>query len=154
MKGEEGFDASFMAKIYPSLSRNLVKKFLLVVVEVSIVELPALFVTFGAENFVKGPAILLTEVVQNIEWTSNIDRDNAWKLGRIDEFGTLSGADEREHEEVRPETIYGFTEHFKRFATYSYPVPPAAELLWNRRRRIESEGERSATSCWENASTN
>ena len=34
--------------------------------EVSIVELLALFVTFGAENFVKGPAVLLAEGVQNL----------------------------------------------------------------------------------------
>ena len=80
MRGEEGFDrtdsmleglgvgwtASFLAKIYPSLSRYLIKEFLQAVVEVLIVELLALFVTFGAENFVKGPAVLLTEGVQNL----------------------------------------------------------------------------------------
>ena len=80
LKGEEGFDrtdsmleglgagwiASFLAKIYPKLSRYLIKEFLQVVVEVSIVELLALFVTFGAENFVKGPVVLLTEGVQNL----------------------------------------------------------------------------------------
>ena len=46
--------ASFLAKVYPKLSRYLIKEFLQAVVEVSIVELLALFVTFGAENFVKG----------------------------------------------------------------------------------------------------
>ena len=80
VKGEEGFDrtdsmleglgvawtASFLAKIYPSHSPYLIKEFLQVVVEVSIVELLALFVTFGAENFVKGPVILLTEGVQSL----------------------------------------------------------------------------------------
>ena len=40
------------------------KKFLQAVVEVSIFELLALFVTFGAENFVKGPVTLLMEGVQ------------------------------------------------------------------------------------------
>ena len=78
VRGEEGFDrtdsmleglgagwtASFLAKIYPTLFRYLIKEFLQAVVEVSIVELIALFVTFGAENFVKGPAVLLTEGVQ------------------------------------------------------------------------------------------
>ena len=34
--------------------------------EVSIVELLALFVTFGAESFVKGPLMLLTEGIQNL----------------------------------------------------------------------------------------
>ena len=61
-----GWTASFLAKIYPSLSRYLIKDFLQAVVEVSIVELLALFVTFGAENFVRGPAILLTEGVQSL----------------------------------------------------------------------------------------
>ena len=55
--------ASFLAKVYPSLPRYLIKEFLQTVVEVSIVELLALFVTLGAENFVRGPAILLTEGV-------------------------------------------------------------------------------------------
>ena len=80
VKGEKGFErtdsmleglgagwtASFLAKVYPKLSRYLIKEFLQAVVEVSIVELQALFVTFGAENFVKGPVVLLTEGVQNL----------------------------------------------------------------------------------------
>ena len=61
-----GWTASFLAKTYPSLSRYVIKELLQAVVEVSIVELIALFVTFGAENFVRGPAILLTEGVQNL----------------------------------------------------------------------------------------
>ena len=80
MKGEECFDrtdsmleglgagwaASFLAKIYPSLSLYLIKEILQLIVDKSIVELLALFVMFGADNFVKGPAILLTEGVQNM----------------------------------------------------------------------------------------
>ena len=42
------------------------KEFLQAVVEVSIVELLALFVTFRAESFVKGPAVLLNKGVQNL----------------------------------------------------------------------------------------
>ena len=75
VKGKEGFDrtnsmleglgagwtAFFLAKICPSLSRYLIKEFLQATVEVSIVELLPLFVTFGAENFVRGPVILLAE---------------------------------------------------------------------------------------------
>ena len=34
--------------------------------EGSIVQIPALFVTFGAKNFVKGPIALLTEGIQNL----------------------------------------------------------------------------------------
>ena len=80
VKGEEGFErtdsmleglgagwtASFSAEVYPKLSRYLIKEFLQAVVEVSIVELLALFVTFGAESFMKGPVILLTEGIQNL----------------------------------------------------------------------------------------
>ena len=80
VKGEEGFErtdsmlerlgagwtASFLAKFYPKLSRYLIKEFLQAVVEVAIVELLALFVTCGAESFVKGPMILLTEGIQNL----------------------------------------------------------------------------------------
>ena len=80
VKGHEGFErtdsmleglgagwtASFLAKVYPKVSHYLIKEFLQAVVEVSIVELLALFVTFGAESFVKGPAMLLTEGIQNL----------------------------------------------------------------------------------------
>ena len=80
MKGEEGFEgtdsmleglgagwtALFLAKVYPNLSRHLIKEFLQAVVEVSIVELLGLFVAFGAESFVKGPVMLLTEGIQNL----------------------------------------------------------------------------------------
>ena len=80
MKGEEGFErtdsmlegleagwtASFLAKVYPKLSRYLINEFFQAVVKVSVVELLALFVTFGAESFVKRPAILITEGVQNL----------------------------------------------------------------------------------------
>ena len=45
-----GWTASFFAKVYPKLSRYLRKEFLQAVVEISIVEILALFVTFGAEN--------------------------------------------------------------------------------------------------------
>ena len=61
-----GWTASFSAKVYTKVSQNLIKEFLQAVVEVSIVELLALFVTFGAESFVKGQAVMLTEGVQNL----------------------------------------------------------------------------------------
>ena len=80
VKGEEGFErtdsileglgagwtASFLAKVYRKLSRYLIKEFLQAVVEVSIVKLLALFVMFGAESFVKGLVMLLTEGILNL----------------------------------------------------------------------------------------
>ena len=67
VRGEEGFDRSdsmleglgagwttpFPAKVYPALSRYLIREFLKAVTELSIVVILALFVTFGAKNFVK-----------------------------------------------------------------------------------------------------
>ena len=61
-----GWTASFLAKVYPKVSHYLIKEFLQAVVEVSIVELIALFVTFGAQSFVKGPVMLLTEGIQSL----------------------------------------------------------------------------------------
>ena len=61
-----GWTASFLAKIYPRLSRYLIKEFLNAVTELSIVVILALFVTFGAEILVKGPSLLLTEGIQNL----------------------------------------------------------------------------------------
>ena len=61
-----GWTASFLAKVYPKISHYLIKEFLQAVVRVSIVELIALFVTFGAESFVKGPAMLLADGIQNL----------------------------------------------------------------------------------------
>ena len=103
MKREEGFErtdsmleelgagwtASFLAKVYPKFFRYVIKEFLQAVVEVSIVELLALFVTLGAESFVEGPVILLTEGVQNLRLDgllTFIDCDYPWKLGRTNEL--------------------------------------------------------------------
>ena len=61
-----GWTASFLANVYTKVSHYLIKEFLQAVVEVSIVELIALFLTFGAESFVKGPVMLLTEGIQNL----------------------------------------------------------------------------------------
>ena len=80
VKGEDGFErtdsmlgglgagwtASFLAKVFPKLSQYLIKEFLQAVVEVSIVEIQALFVTFGAENFATGPVVFLTEGFHNL----------------------------------------------------------------------------------------
>ena len=57
---------------------------------------------FGAEN--RGSADFA------IRWTTNVDCDNAWKHGKIDEFDTLAGADEGDREEVRCAAFHGFLE--------------------------------------------
>ena len=58
-------------------------------------ELLALFVTFGAESFVKGPAILLTEGIQSLR-CCGVACGVAREIGRTDEIDSLSRADERE----------------------------------------------------------
>ena len=131
VKGQEGFErtdsmleglgagwtASFLAKVYPIVSHYLIKEFLQAVVEVLIVELIALFVTFGAESFVKGPAMLLTEGIQNLRL------DGLLTLIAIT-HGNLGGLmqlkrcpeqmrereRERESEELRYEEIHGLVE--------------------------------------------
>ena len=127
VKGEEGFERtdsmleglgagwteSFLAKVYPKLSRYLIKEFLQAVVEVSIVELLALFVTFGAENFVNGPVVLLTEGVQNLQldgFLTLIAITHGNLGGLMNLTRSLPGADERECEEIRCEESHGFVE--------------------------------------------
>ena len=60
-----GWTASSLAKVYPALFRYLIREFLKALTEWSIVVILALFVTFGAQNFVKGPVVLLIEGVHN-----------------------------------------------------------------------------------------
>ena len=61
-----GWTSSFPAKYYPGLSRFLIKEFFKPVRELSFVVILGLIVTFGEENLVKGPAVLLTEGIQNL----------------------------------------------------------------------------------------
>ena len=62
----------------------------------SIVVIRGLFVTFGAENFIKKTSSAADR--RNTESangrTPDIDCDNAWKFGRVDDFTPLSQADE------------------------------------------------------------
>ena len=67
--------------------------------------------------------------------TSDIDCNYPWKLGRTDETGTLSRADERESKELGYEEIHGLVEQDKRPETHSYPVSFTTKSLWNGRRR-------------------
>ena len=125
-----GWTASFLAKIYPTLSRYLMKEFLQAVVEVSIVELLALFVTFGAENFVKGPAVLLTEGVQNLRLDGLLTLI-ALTHGNLGGLMILTRYPEQMRENVWKFDVKRATDSWnkiqdKRFVTYSYPVPPAA----------------------------
>ena len=126
LKGQEGFErtdsmleglgagwtASFLAKVYPKVSHYLIKEFLQAVVEVSIVELIALFVTFGAQSFVRGTgaAAHRRDPELAVRWTSDVDCDYPRKLGRINEIDALPGADERESEELGYEEIHGLVE--------------------------------------------
>ena len=67
--------------------------------------------------------------------TSDIDCNYPRKLGRTDETGTLSRADERESEELGYEEIHGLVEQDKRPETHSYPVSLTTKSLWNGKRR-------------------
>ena len=75
------------AKVYPALSRYLIRDFLQAVTELSIVEILAFSVTSGsgAENFVEGPVVLLTEGVQNLllDGLLTLIAITRWKLGGL-----------------------------------------------------------------------
>ena len=133
-----GWTASFLAKVCPKVSHCLIKEFLQAVVEVSIVELLALFVTFGAESFVKGPAMLLTEGIHNLRLDGLLtliaithgNLGGLMKLTRCPEQMR-----ERESKEFGYEAIHGLVEQDKRPETHSYPISLTTKSLWNGRRR-------------------
>ena len=151
MKGREGFErtdsmleglgagwtASFLAKVYPKVSHYLIKEFLQAVVRVSIVEINSLVRDIRSGEFRErtGDTAHGWNTKPATRWTSDIDSNNPRKLGRTNETGTLSRADERESEEPGFEEIHGLVEQNKRSETHSYPISLAAKSLWNRRRR-------------------
>ena len=63
--------SSFLTKAYPALSRYLIKEFLKAVTELSIVVILALFVTFGAENFVKNQCYCSRREYKTYSWTDS-----------------------------------------------------------------------------------
>ena len=149
VKGEEGFErtdsmleglgagwtASFLAKVYPKLSRYLIKEFLQAVVEVSIVELLALFVTFGAENFVKGPVVLLTEGVQNLR-SDGLLTLIAITHGNLGGPMNLTRYPEQMRENVRSFDVKKATDSWNKIRDLRHTVIQyllQAESLWNRR---------------------
>ena len=60
---------SFLAKIYPGLSRSLIRELIKAITELSIVVILELFLTFRSKNFRKGSAVLLTEEYRISDWT-------------------------------------------------------------------------------------
>ena len=64
----------------------------------------ALFVTFGADNFVKGPVLLLTEGVYNLRLDGLLTliaiTDGNLGGGGADAFDPLTRANERKREEI------------------------------------------------------
>ena len=58
-----GWTPSFLSTCYPGASRNLISSFVKDIRKMSIGLILALYVTFGHENFVKGPANLFTQAL-------------------------------------------------------------------------------------------
>ena len=79
----------------------MIKEFLQAVVEVSIVELLALFVTFGAENLLKGPLVLLTEGVQNLRIDGLLSLIATTPDGNLGGLMNLTSYPEQMRENVR-----------------------------------------------------
>ena len=56
-----GWTPFFLSTCYPRASRNLIASFVKYIRKLSIGLILALYVTFGLENFLKGPANLFTQ---------------------------------------------------------------------------------------------
>ena len=94
--------ASFLAKVYPeSLSHYLIKEFLPSSSESIDSGINSLVRDVRSGEFCKrtGDTAYGWNTEPATRWTSDTDRNNPRKLGRTDETGTLSRADERENEE-------------------------------------------------------
>ena len=63
---EVGWTPSFLSTCYPRASQNLIASFLKDIRKLSIGLVLALYVTFGHENFVKGPANLFTQALADL----------------------------------------------------------------------------------------
>ena len=61
-----GWTPSFLSTYYPRVSRNLIASFVKDIRKLSIGLILALYVTFGHENFVKGPANLFTQALAEL----------------------------------------------------------------------------------------
>ena len=62
-----GWTPSFLSTCYPRASRNLIASFIKDIRKLSIGLILALYVTFGHENFVKGPANLFTQALADLK---------------------------------------------------------------------------------------
>ena len=93
--------------------------------------------TFGAESFVKGPAMLLTDGIQNLRLDGLLTL-SAITHGNLGGLMELARCPEQMKERVRNfgyEEIHGLVEQDKRPETHSYPVSLTTKSLWNGRRR-------------------
>ena len=61
-----GWTPSFLSTCYPRASRNLIASFVKDIRKLSVGLILALYVTFGHENFVKGPANLFTQALTDL----------------------------------------------------------------------------------------
>ena len=61
-----GWTPSFLSTCYPKASRNLIASFVKDIRKLSVGLVLALYVTFGHENFVKGPANLFTQALADL----------------------------------------------------------------------------------------
>ena len=129
-----GWTASFLAKVYPKVSHCLIKEFFQEVVEISTEELLALFVTFGAESFVKGPAVLLTEGIQNLRLDGLLTLI-AITHGNLGGLMKLTRCPEQMKERVRKLDMKKATDSWNKIKdmkkTHSYPISPTTKSLWN-----------------------
>ena len=107
-----GWTASFLAEVYPKVSHYLIKGIPPSGSESidSGINSPVRDVWSGEFRERTGDTAYGWNTEPATRWTSDIDCNNPRKLGRTDETGTLSRADERESEESGYEEIHRLVE--------------------------------------------
>ena len=151
MRGEKGFEradsmleglgarsnASFLAKIYPRLSCYLIRKFLVVITELSIVAILGLFMTSRSEILREEPAVLLTEGIQSLRLGGLLTL-TALTHGKMEELMTLTRYREYIRENVKQFYMKKSTASWSKtnvgFRTHFNPVPVTAKSVRHRRR--------------------
>ena len=124
-----GWTPSILSTCYPRASRNLIASFVKDIWKLSIGLVLALYVTFGHENFVKGPANLFTQALANLR-LDGLFTLIAKTYGRLGDFfkvlrypEQLQGARSRIQRAVGNRLIQEDEELEDTLA----PVPPATE---------------------------
>ena len=121
-----GCTPSFLSTCYPRASRNLIASFVKDIRKLSIGLVLALYVTFGHENFVRGPANLFTGGPE-IGWSPCPDRHVIWSGGRFVREVTLPRTTAGSELRIQHAVGNRLIQEYEGLEDTLAPVPPATE---------------------------